>query len=62
MKKLQPQPRRPLFNRFQTAVSGLTYVHTAVDSHFDPYAEPRPQLSLTEAQMEKVERVEISRP
>lgn len=51
-------PARPRSTRFQTAAAG-TYVHTAVDAHFDPYnnGDTRPRMSLEE--MEKVERVRV---
>jgi hypothetical protein len=54
-------PRVGRFNRFQTAVSGVRYVPTSVDGHFDAYAEPlpRPQRSLQD--MERIPRVEIPR-
>jgi hypothetical protein len=54
-------PRTGRFNRFQTAVNTVRYVPTAVDAHFDPYAQPlpRPQRSLEE--MERIPRVEIPR-
>lgn len=54
-------PRVGRFNRFQTAVSGMRYVPTSVDGHFDAYAEPlpRPQRSLED--MERIPRVEIPR-
>jgi len=58
-KKLKPSPRGPRFNRFQTATSGVTFVHTAVDAHFDPYAEKPAQINLSEPQMEQVARVEV---
>lgn len=62
MAKLRPRPRTPRFNRFQTALSGMTFVHTAVDAHFDPYAEPAGAVKLSSAQMEQVARVEVGAP
>lgn len=50
-------PARPK-GRFQTAAIG-TYVHTAVDAHFDPYNAPEPEPDLSLEQMEKVERVRV---
>ena len=58
-KKLTPSPRISRFNRFQTALSGVTFVHTAVDAHFDPYAEKPASINLTEPQMEQVQRIEV---
>jgi hypothetical protein len=58
-KKLIPSPRSSRFNRFQTALFGVTFVHTAVDAHFDPYAEKPASINLTEPQMEQVPRIEV---
>lgn len=55
--KLQPRPTR--FNRFQTSIPGLTYVHTCMDAHFDPDAEPAAKPRLSAEQMERVARIEI---
>ncbi|MGH9480617.1 MAG: hypothetical protein ACRD1L_00865 [Terriglobales bacterium] len=54
-----PPPRGSRFNRFQTALTGLRYVQTATDAHFDPDREPprRPQRSL--AAMEAVAPIQV---
>ena len=59
MKKNELQPRTARFNRFQTSVSGLTYVSTVMNAHFDPYAEPAARPNLSRQQMETVARVEV---
>ena len=56
-KKTAPEPRRPLF---QTANSGIGYVHTSMDAHFDPYCEPSPAgVTLSRAAMEAVPKIEV---
>ena len=59
MKTPPPQPRAARYNRFQTSVAGMTYVPTAINAHFDPYAEtPRP-LQISRAEMETIPRLEV---
>jgi len=59
MKPTTPAPRAPQFNRFQTSISGLRYAHTAMDAHFDPYAEPARRPRQTLQAMETVPRVSL---
>ncbi|HVB40754.1 MAG TPA: hypothetical protein VNE83_07615 [Terriglobales bacterium] len=59
MKTSLPPPRAPRYNRFQTAVSGVAFVHTAIDSHFDPYTETARPLHISSAEMETVPRIEV---
>lgn len=58
MKTLTPTPRSPRLNRFQTSVPG-SYVHTAVDAHFDPYAETARPLHISRAEMEAIPRIDV---
>ncbi|MGH9393146.1 MAG: hypothetical protein ACRD1E_03185 [Terriglobales bacterium] len=55
----KPRERGPKFNRFQTAVSGLGFVKTAVDAHFDAYAEHAATGPRTLAKLEAVARVTV---
>jgi len=59
MKTPPPLPRPPGYNRFQTSVSGMTFVHTAADAHFDPYAETARPLHISRTEMETVPRLEV---
>jgi len=54
-------PRSPVFNPFQTYTYG-TYVGTANDAHFDPYAGAEAPAAPTESkqQMETVVRVVVA--
>ncbi len=54
-------PRVGRFNRFQTAINTVRYVPTAVDGHFDPYADPAPRPQRSLAAMEQIPRIEIPR-
>lgn len=60
MKPTQPQPRAPQFNRFQTSIAGLRFASTAMDAHFDPYAEPARTPDRSLETMEQVARVKIA--
>jgi len=60
MKKTQqPAERAPVFNRFQTAISGIRFVKTAVDAHFDPYAETSRKSGRKLDNLESIPRVAI---
>ena len=53
-----PSGPRTEFNPFQTFAYG-SYVSTADDAHFDPYAEGLPRPGRTKADMETVARMAI---
>ncbi len=53
-----PSGPRTEFNPFQTFAYG-SYVSTADDAHFDPYAEGLPRPGRTKADMEAVARMAI---
>ncbi|MGH9473869.1 MAG: hypothetical protein ACRD1M_14145 [Terriglobales bacterium] len=60
MKRPQPPaPRVGAFNRFQTAVGGLGYVPTAMDAHFDPYADPVKPPARPLASLERVPTIVV---
>lgn len=59
MAKTTPKARAARLDRFQTPMAGMTFVATAVDAHFDPYAEPVTRPQLSSAEMERVARVKI---
>ena len=59
-KTLRMVPRSPQSTLFQTALGGNTCVPTAMEAHFDPYAEAPATLSRTRGEMEAVPRVEIN--
>lgn len=52
-------PRVGAFNRFQTAVGGVGYVPTAMDAHFDPYADPVQRPARPLASMEQVPAIAV---
>lgn len=56
---LRPRERTARLNRFQTPAPGITFVRTAVDGHFDPYAETTRGVSLSAAAMERVAKIEV---
>ncbi|MGH9486425.1 MAG: hypothetical protein ACRD04_02390 [Terriglobales bacterium] len=58
-KATQLSPRPAGFNRFQTAVTGLGFVPSAIGARFDPYSEPARHPQASREQMERVERVAV---
>jgi|GEM_PF-2681771 len=59
-KKTIAAERTPEYNRFQTAVSGVRFVKTAVDAHFDPYAETARPAGRKLESLEDVPRIAVS--